>query len=63
MTHLPHITEAAIRAKVTEQSYDRSVDYYHADTVERATLRGNRLFTAVQGSEDVFDDFCGVEPL
>ena len=51
MTNLPHITEAAIRAKVTEQSYDRGVDYYHTGTVESATLRGNQLFAAVQGSE------------
>ena len=45
------ITEAAIRPKVTEQSYDRGVDYYHSGMVESATLRGNRLFAAVQGSE------------
>ncbi|MDE2785099.1 MAG: SWIM zinc finger family protein [Chloroflexota bacterium] len=51
MTNLPHLTEDDVRAKVTEQSYDRGVDYYHAGTVESATLRGNRLFAAVQGSE------------
>ncbi len=51
MTNLPHITEAAIRAKVTGQSYDRGVDYYHTRTVESATLRGNQLFADVQGSE------------
>ena len=51
MTNLPHVTEAAIRAKVTESSYDRGVDYYHSGTVESATLRGNQLFAAVQGSE------------
>lgn len=51
MTNLPHITEATIRAKVTEQSYDRGVDYYHAGAVESATLRGNQLFAEVQGSE------------
>ena len=51
MTNPPYITEAAIRAKVTEQSYDRGVDYYHSGTVESATLRGNQLFAAVQGSE------------
>lgn len=51
MTNLPHITEAAIRAKVTEQSYGRGVDYYRSGTVESATLRGNQLFAAVQGSE------------
>ena len=45
------ITDVAIRAKVTEQSYDRGVDYYHAGTVESATIRGNQLFAAVQGSE------------
>lgn len=51
MTNLPHITEDDMRAKVTEQSYDRGVDYYHSGTVESATLRGNQLFAAVQGSE------------
>ncbi len=51
MTNLPHITEDDVRAKVTEQSYDRGVDYYLAGTVESATLRGNQLFAAVQGSE------------
>ena len=51
MTNLLHITEAAIRAEVTEQSYDRGIDYYHAGTVESATLRGNQLFVAVHGSE------------
>lgn len=51
MTNLPHISEDDVRAKVTEQSYDRGVDYYHAGTVESATMRGNRLFASVQGSE------------
>ena len=51
MTNLPRITEAAIRAHVTEQSYDRGVDYYHSGTVESATLRGSQLFAQVQGSE------------
>jgi uncharacterized Zn finger protein len=51
MTDLPHITEDDIRAKVTGQSYDRGVDYYHAGTVESATLRANRLLATVQGSE------------
>ena len=51
MTNLPRITTACIRATVTEQSYDRGVDYYHARTVESATLRGNQLFASVQGSE------------
>ena len=51
MTNWPRINEAAIRAKVTEQSYDRGVDYYHADTVESATRRGGQLFAEVQGSE------------
>lgn len=51
MTNLPHITKDNLRAKVTEQSYDRGVDYYHARTVESATLRGDRLFASVQGSE------------
>ena len=51
MTNLPRITEAAIRAKVTEQSYDRVVDYYHSGTVEIATLRGGQLFAEVPGSE------------
>ena len=51
MTNLPRITAAAIRAKVTESSYDRGVDYYHAGTVESATMRGSQLFASVQGSE------------
>ncbi len=51
MTNLPHITADDIRAQVTGQSYDRGVDYYHAGTVESATIRGNQLFAAVQGSE------------
>ena len=51
MNNLPRITTAAISAKVTEQSFDRGVNYYHAGAVENATLRGNQLFAAVQGSE------------
>ena len=51
MINQDKITEAAIRAKVTEQSYDRGVDYYHAGAVESATLRGSQLFAAVQGTE------------
>ena len=51
MSNLPRITESAIRAHVTEQSYDRGVDYYHSGTVESATLRGSQLFAQVQGSE------------
>ena len=51
MTNLPHITEDDVRARVTEQSYDRGVDYYRSGTVESATVRGNRPFAAVQGSE------------
>ena len=51
MTNPPYITEAAIRAKVTESSYARGVDYYHSGTVESATLRGSQLFAAVPGSE------------
>ena len=51
MTNLPRITTAGIRAKVTDQSYDRGVSYYHAGAVASATLRGNQLFAAVQGSE------------
>ena len=51
MTNLPRITEAAIRGKVTEQSYDRGVDYYQSGTVESATIRGNQLFADVQGSD------------
>ena len=51
MTNLPYISEDDMRAKVTEQSYDRGVDYYHSDTRESATLRGSQLFAAVPGSE------------
>ena len=51
MINLPRISEDDVRAKVTEQSYDRGVDYYHSGTVESATMRGNRLFASVQGSE------------
>ena len=51
MTNPPYITDDAIRAKVTEQSYDRGVDYYHAGAVESATRRGSQLFAEVQGSE------------
>lgn len=51
MTNRPQINEAAIRAKVTEQSYDRGVDYYHSGAVESATMRGSQLFAVVQGSE------------
>ena len=51
MINLPRISEDGVRAKVTEQSYDRGVDYYHSGTVQSATLRGNRLFASVQGSE------------
>ena len=51
MTNLPRITEDDVRAKVTESSYDRGVDYYHSGTVESATVRGSQLFAAVPGSE------------
>ena len=51
MTNLPYITEAAIRAKVTEKSYDRGVDYHNWGMVERATLRGSQLFAEAPGSE------------
>lgn len=33
MTDPRRIAIDAIRAKVTEQSYDRGVDYYHASAV------------------------------
>ncbi|MCY4557384.1 MAG: SWIM zinc finger family protein [Chloroflexi bacterium] len=51
MTNLPHITEDDIRAKVTDRSYDRGADYFREGTIESATLRGNQLSAAVQGSE------------
>ena len=51
MTGLPRISIDAILAKVTDQSYDRGVDYYHASAVESATTRGDQLFATVQGSE------------
>ncbi len=51
MTDPRRIAIDAIRAKVTEQSYDRGVDYYHASAVESATTRGDQLFVTVQGSE------------
>ena len=51
MTTLLHITEAAIRAKSTEKSYERGEEYHCQGAVESATLRGNRLFAEVQGSE------------
>ena len=51
MTDPRRIDSDAIRAKVTEQSYDRGVDYYHASAVESATMRGDQLFATVQGSE------------
>ena len=51
MTAPPPITEAAIRAKATEKSYERGLDYHDSGMVESLTRRGNRLFAAVQGSE------------
>ena len=51
MTDPRRIDSAAIRAKVTEQSYDRGVEYVHAGAVESATTRGDQLFATVQGSE------------
>ena len=51
MTNLPCIADAAIRAKVTEKSYDRGVDYHDWGMVERMTQRGGQLFAEVQGSE------------
>ena len=51
MINLPRITTAGIRAKVNDHSYERGVGCYHAGAVESATLRGNQLFAAVQGSE------------
>ena len=44
-------TDADIRAKATEKSYDRGVDYHDSGMVERATLRGSQLFAEVQGSK------------
>ena len=38
MTNPPYITEAAIRAKVTESSYARGVDYYHSGTRRERNL-------------------------
>ena len=51
MTAIPHITEAAIRAKVTAKSFARGEAYYCQGAVESATRRGSQLFAAVQGSE------------
>lgn len=51
MTTLPHITDAALRAKATEKSYERGQDYHDRGQVGRATLRGNRLFVNVEGSQ------------
>ena len=51
MTNSPHIDEAAIRARVTESSYDRGLDYYHQGAVECITERGGQLFAEVHGSE------------
>ena len=51
MTNPHHINEAAIRARVTESSYDRGIDYYHQGAVESITERGSQLFAEVQGSE------------
>ena len=51
MTNLTHIAEDNVRAKVTESSYDRGVDYHRSGTVESATIRGSQLFAAVPGSE------------
>lgn len=51
MTSRPHIAEAAIRAKATAKSFERGEAYYCQGAVESATLRGRRLFAAVQGSE------------
>ncbi len=51
IAELPHITEDAIRARTTAQSFERGVDYYCQGMVESVTRRGNQLFASVQGSE------------
>ena len=45
------ITEDTIRAKTTDKSFERGVDYLDWGMVERVTQRGNRLFAEVLGSE------------
>ncbi len=51
MTAALQFTDADIRAKVTEKSYERGVEYYDCGMVEEAVQRGNQLFAKVQGSE------------
>ena len=51
MTFWPHLTPAVLRAKSTEKSYERGLDYHDWGQVGRPTLRGNRLYVAVAGSQ------------
>lgn len=45
------ITEHGIRAKATQKSFERGVDYFKRGMVDRVTQRGCRIFSEVQGSE------------
>ena len=51
MTAALQFTDDDIRAKATEQSYERGVAYYDGGMVEEAVQRGKQLFAKVQGSE------------
>lgn len=45
------IAEDHIRAKTTEKSFERGVDYFDWGMVDWVELRGSRLFSEVGGSE------------
>jgi len=50
MNSLPKLTEAAIRGRATDTSFERGYDYYRDGAVLEVARRGNRLLAEVEGS-------------
>ena len=46
------VSEELVLTKVTGKSFERGKDYFESGMVESVTLRGNRLFADVLGSEE-----------
>ena len=51
MDSLPKLTEAAIRARATNASFERGYDYYRDGAVLEIARRGNQLLAEVEGSD------------
>lgn len=50
MNPSPKFTEAVIRERATDTSFERGYDYYEDGTVLEIAQRGNRLLAEVEGS-------------